>query len=147
MGQKITAIVVRELADGRITLKLQGAMIEANNPCGLAAGDTLRLRVELLDPEVVLQIVERELAQEEAAVRLLCQQLSETRVAEKDSLWTLQDKLVTPQDQGDGGRTQLRLDKLRDFIADFLSIEEPLTSQRLAELVRNMGRHIGPGIP
>ncbi len=113
-----------------------GRWRHAAPPCG-----------ELLDPEVVLQIVERELAQEEEAVRLLRQQLSETRVAEKDSLWTLQDKLVTPQDQGDGGRTQLRLDKLRDFIADFLSIEEPLTSQRLAELVRNMGRHIGPGIP
>lgn len=141
VGQEITAIVVRELADGRITLNLNGALIEANNLGGLAAGETLRLRVELLDPEIILQIIERELAPEEEAVRLLRQQLGGGSVAGRDSLLTLQDKLAVQPDTRDGGRTHLRLDKLRDFITAFLSKGEPLTSQRLAEMVRDCGLH------
>jgi len=138
LGQEISGLVVRELADGRIALNLGGALIEANNPGGLVAGEALRLRVELLEPQIMLQIVAQEPTLEEETARLLRQHLPGP-VAERDSLLTLQEKLTAGPDPRAGDAVQLRLEKLKSFIGNLLRSEEPIHSQRLVELVRDSG--------
>ncbi|MEA2658279.1 MAG: hypothetical protein QOF64_864, partial [Candidatus Binatota bacterium] len=62
VGQEIQALVVEQLADGRVILGLAGALVEANDPDGLVAGQTLLLRVDVTEPQVMLHIVEQYLS-------------------------------------------------------------------------------------
>jgi predicted Rdx family selenoprotein len=45
LGQELDAIVVEELPGGKLLLNVAGAVIAADNPGGLSAGQHLRLRV------------------------------------------------------------------------------------------------------
>src|SRR6476659_792553 len=53
-GQELEAVVVEELADGRLVLDIGTGLLEANDPGSLAVGQRLRLRVDFTEPQVLL---------------------------------------------------------------------------------------------
>lgn len=72
-GQELEAVVVEELADGRLVLDIGSGLLEANDPGSLAVGQ--RLRVDLTEPQVLLHIVEQDLPLRGEIARLLRQRL------------------------------------------------------------------------
>lgn len=140
VSQEIGALVVEELADGRIVLDLDGSLVEANNPGGLSAGQALRLRVDLIEPQVTLQIVEPELAPEDEAAKFLRQHLPGP-AAERESLAGLQAKMEAVSLFAVTHASLVRLEKLKHFLADLLNSKEPLDTERLMRWVRDGGLH------
>ncbi|HXK27525.1 MAG TPA: hypothetical protein VJ646_04645 [Candidatus Binatia bacterium] len=140
VGQEIGALVIEELADGRIVLDLDGSLVEANNPGGLSAGQTLRLRVDLIEPQVTLQIVEPELAPEDEAAKFLRQHLPGP-AAERESLAGLQAKIEAVSLFDVTHASLVRLEKLKHFLAELLNSKEPLDTARLMRWVRDGGLH------
>jgi hypothetical protein len=47
LGQELDAVVIEELADGRLVLDIGGALVEANDPGSLAVGQRLRRELDL----------------------------------------------------------------------------------------------------
>lgn len=140
VGQEINAAIVGELDDGRIVLNVGGALIEANNPGGLAPGQNLRLRVDFLEPQVMLHIIEQEPTIESEASSLLRQRLPGLTDQDK-TLIAFPEKLVSSTILLDGTTPQSTLEKLRSFVADILDDQQPLTPQRLMQFVRDGGLH------
>ena len=140
VGQEIGALVVEELADGRIVLDLDGSLVEANNPGGLSAGQALRLRVDMIEPQVTLQIVEPEPAPEDEAAKFLRQHLPGP-AAERESLAGLQTKIEAVSLFDATHASLVRLEKLKHFLADLLNSKEPLDTARLMRWVRDGGLH------
>jgi hypothetical protein len=140
VGEEISAIVVGELDDGRVVLNLGGVLIEADNPGGLAAGQNLRLRVDFLEPQIMLHIIDQELTLESEAAGLLRQRLPGL-TRENETLIGLQEKLAAPEMLLDAGMPQVSLEKLRNFIADILDNHRPLDPERLMQFVRDSGLH------
>ncbi len=140
VGQEIGALVVEELADGRIVLDLDGSLVEANNPGGLSAGQALRLRVDLIEPQVTLHIIEPEPALEDEAAKFLRQHLPGL-AAEQESLAGLQAKIGTVNLLDATHASLVRLEKLKHFLADLLNSKEPLDAARLMRWVRDGGLH------
>lgn len=136
VGQEIQALVIEQLADGRIILGLGGALVEANDPGGLVAGQTLLLRVDMTEPQVMLHIVEQSLSLEDKLTKLMREHLP---LDEQFSLGTLLENLeaLAPFEFG----SAIRLAKLKLFLADLLQNTEPLTPERLMQFVRNGGLH------
>jgi len=71
LGQEVDALVLEILPEGKLLIELQGIPLEAESPGGLSAGQHLRVRVEQLQPQLVLQITELEPTIEFEAARLL----------------------------------------------------------------------------
>jgi hypothetical protein len=140
VGQEISATIVGELDDGRIVLNIGGALIEANNPGDLAPGQNLRLRVDFLEPQIMLHIVEQEPTIEGEAASLLRQRLPGLMDQDK-SLIAFPEKLVASNILLDGTTPQSTLEKLRNFVADILDKQQPLTPERLMQFVRDSGLH------
>ncbi len=140
VGQEIGALVIEELADGRIVLDLEGWLVEANNPGGLSAGQALRLRVDLIEPQVTLQIVEPELAPEDEAAQFLRQHLPGP-AAERESLAGLQAKIEAISLFDATHASLVRLEKLKHFLADLLNSNKPLDTAGLVRWVRDGGLH------
>ena len=139
IGQEMTALVAEELPNGRIVLNLGGASIETNNPGGVSAGQVLRLRVELLEPQVIFHIIEREESAAGEAAKLLRQHLPEV-FGRRLSLATLGEQIAA-NDFEKLGSDAPWLTKLRSFISDLLHNEEPWSAQRLIEFVQDSGLH------
>jgi hypothetical protein len=140
VGQEISATIVGELDDGRIILNMGGVLIEANNPGGLASGQNLRLRVDFLEPQVMLHIVEQELTIESEASSLLRQRLPGLTEEDK-TLIAFQEKLASSTILLDEALPQTSLEKLRSFLADILDNQRPLNPERLMQFVRDSGLH------
>ena len=140
VGQEINAIVVSELDDGRIVLNVGGSLIEANNPGGLAPGQNLRLRVDFLEPQIMLHIIEQEPTIEGEASSLLRQRLPGLTDQDK-TLIAFPEKLVSSIILLDGTTPRSALEKLRSFVADILDNQQPLTPERLMQFVRDGGLH------
>lgn len=138
VGQEISGMMVEELEDGRIILNLEGVLVEANNPGGLTRGQNLRLRVDFLEPQVILHIIEQEPTIESEAATLLRRRL--TALPRQDqTLIVLQEELASPKTFLDAGLSPMNLEKLRSFIADTLDNQRPLDSERLMQFVRDSG--------
>ena len=137
VGQEIQALVIEQLTDGRIILGLGGTLVEANDPGGLVAGQTLLLRVDVTEPQVMLHIVEQYLSLEDKLTKLMREHLP---LDEQFSLSALLENLeaLAPFDEFGSA---IRLDKLKLFLADLLQNTEPLTPERLMQFVRNGGLH------
>jgi hypothetical protein len=131
---------VGELDDGRIILNVGGALVEADNPGGLAPGQNLRLRVDFLEPQIMLHIVEQEPTIEGEASSLLRQVLPGLTDQDK-TLIAFPEKLVSSTILLDGTTPQSTLEKLRSFVTDILDNQQPLTPQRLMQFVRDGGLH------
>jgi hypothetical protein len=71
LGQELEATVIEECDGGRLLLEMDSAFVEADAPGGLRPGQTIRLRVEQLQPEVVLQIIELGTSIDSEMTRLL----------------------------------------------------------------------------
>lgn len=140
VGQEIGATVVGELADGRLLLNIGGALIEANNPGGLGVGQTLRLRVDLLEPQVMLHIIEQDSTIESEASGLL-RKLLPGLSSDRKSLIGFPEKLVSSIILLRGTGPQSTLEKLRSFVADILDNQQPPTPERLMQFVRDGGLH------
>jgi hypothetical protein len=140
VGQEISVTIVSELDDGRIVLNVGGALIEANNPGGLAPGQNLRLRVDFLEPQIMLHIIEQEPTIEGEAASLLRQRLPGLTDQDK-TLIAFPEKLVSSIILLGGRAPQSTLEKLRSFVADTLDSQQPLTPERLMRFVRDGGLH------
>ena len=140
IGQELTAVVAEELADGRIILNLGSASIETDNPGGLSAGEVLRLRVELLEPKVVLHIIEQEESAAGEAAKLLRQHLPEV-FGQRLSLAALREQLASVRDFENLGAGAPWLMKLKNFISGLLQNEEPWSAERLMQFVQDSGLH------
>ena len=136
VGQEIQALVIEQLADGRVILDLGGALVEANDPGGLVAGQTLLLRVDLTEPQVMLHIVEQYSSLEGELTKLMREHLV---LDEQFSLGALLENLEALAPFHEDG--SIRLDKLKLFLADLTQNREPLTPERLMQFMRNGGLH------
>ncbi|MGH7874367.1 MAG: hypothetical protein ACREQO_19415, partial [Candidatus Binatia bacterium] len=137
VGQEISALVVEQLADGRLVLDLGGSLVEANDPGGLSSGQTLRLRVDLIDPQVMLHIVEQDLSVEGELTKLMRRYLPGD---EQVSLAALSEGLAARGPFEEFG-TPLRLDRLKLLLAGLFQKRELLTPAGLKEFVREGGLH------
>lgn len=139
LGQDLDALVVEELDGGRLLLKIGATLIDADSPGGLAAGQHLRLRIEQLQPNVVLHVTDIEPAIEAEAARLFRSHLP----AHADSgelLDSLQNELAALTKPRAGATPTLaKLSTLRESIAALLAGGTPLTSEKLAVLARDGG--------
>ena len=139
LGQELDALVVELLDGGRVLLEIGATLVEADGPGGLAAGQHVRLRVEQLQPDVVLHITDLEPTIESEATRLLRTHLP----AHADSgelLDSLQFELAAYVDPPtDTAPTPDKLAKLRDSIATLLAGGTPPTPEKLQVLARDGG--------
>jgi hypothetical protein len=141
LGQEIDAVVIQELPQGKLLLNAGGTLIDTDNPGGLSAGQHLRLRVEQLQPQVVLHITELEPTIESEAMRLLRSHVPfHTDIGEK--LENLQKQLASHFDLPKPGEILLpRLDKLRELVAALLTEESPPSVEHLLTLMKDGGLH------
>jgi hypothetical protein len=140
IGQELTAVVAEELPDGRIVVNLGGTAIESDNPGGVGAGQILRLRVEHLEPQIVLHIIEQEESAAGEAAKLLRQHLPEV-FGQRLSLATLQEQLGALKNFDNFASGAPWLTKLRSFISGLLQNEEPWSAERLLQFVQDSGLH------
>ena len=137
VGQEVEALVIEQLADGRVVLELGGILVEANDPGGLSQGQNLRLRVDLIEPQLMLHIVERELSLEGALTKLMRRYLP---LDEQLSLATLHDSLDASAPFQEFG-APIHLEKLKLFLADLLQNNQSPTAESLQQFVRDGGLH------
>lgn len=139
LGQELEALILEELAGGRLLLKVGATFIEADGPGGLAAGQYLRLRVEQLQPQMVLHVMDVEPTLEAAAARLLRGHLP----AHADSgelLDSLQYLLSALLDSPSGATSSAeKLARLRESISTLLASGTPITAEKLELLARDGG--------
>ena len=139
LGQELEALVVEELDSGRLLLKIGATLIEADSPGGLAAGQSVRLRVEQLQPQVVLHVTDTEPSIEAEAARLLRAHLP----AQSDAgelLNSLQHELTAWFDASHGAAQGAeKLAKLRATIATIMTSGAPPTAEKLKMLARDGG--------
>jgi hypothetical protein len=138
LGQEIDTRVVDKLADGRLLLEIAGTLVEANDPGSLLPGQRLRLQVDLIEPQLLLQIVDQELSLEAEVAKLLRRRLP---LGEQDSLSALTAKIASVSTLEDGTAPLVRLEKLRNFLAALVNSTETMTADRLIQLVRDGGLH------
>ncbi len=139
LGQELEGMVVEELGGGRLLLKVGATLIEAEGPGELGAGQHLRLRVEQLQPQVLLHVTEIEPTLDAEAARLLRAHLP-AHADSAELLDSLQHKLAAVLDPlSAGGPTAEKLTRLRDSIDTLLVGNRPLTSEKLQSLARDGG--------
>jgi hypothetical protein len=139
LGQELEGMVVEELGGGRLLLKVGATLIEAEGPGELGAGQHLRLRVEQLQPQVLLHVTEIEPTLDAEAARLLRAHLP-AHADSAELLDSLQHKLAAVLDPlSAGGPTAEKLTRLRDSIDTLLVGKRPLTSEKLQSLARDGG--------
>jgi len=137
-GQELEAVVVEELADGRLVLDIGTGLLEANDPGSLAVGQRLRLRVDFTEPQVLLHIVEQDLPLRGEIVRLLRQRLP---VEGQESLGALENLLEFADSLEPDAPAPPWLEKLKVFLTRLINAREAMTAERLQELVRDGGLH------
>ena len=139
LGQELDALVVEELDGGRLLLKIGETLIDADSPGGLVAGQNVRLRVEQLQPNVVLHITAVEPTIEAEAARLLRTHLP-AYANSGELLDSLQSELAAMIDPGpEATPTLAKLATLRESIAELLAGGTPLTPAKLEILARDGG--------
>lgn len=135
LGQELSALVVEELIDGRVVLQFDGGiLVEAENPGQLHAGQFLRLRVELLQPQVMLQIVEQELTPADQMAQLLRQKPSLDAAPWLGELFRIMETAEAPS-----AGAPTALEKLKLFLTGLIAREEGWTVSRLLQFVRDGG--------
>ena len=141
LGQEIGGVVIQELSEGKLLLDINGSLIEADDPGGLSPGQHLRLRVEQLQPQVVLHITELEATLESEALRLLRAHLP-FHADIGETLENLHKQLTSHFDSSKAGEILLpRLHRLQQFIAQLLTGESPPSVERLLTFMKNGGLH------
>lgn len=139
LGLELEATVTDELAGGRILLQVGETLIEADSPGGLSAGQSLRLRVEQLQPQIVLQITQAEASLKTEATRLLRQHLP-VHSDEGQLLENLQ-KLLTAHFSKEPAGFEIKspLAKLHEAIAHLVAQETPVQPETVESLLQDGG--------
>jgi hypothetical protein len=137
VGAELEAVVLDELADGRLLLKIGGSLLEADSPGGLSPGQHLRLRVEQLQPQVMLQITDLEPTIQAQAARMLRQHLpahadSGELLEQLQTLLTAQVKM-----EGDGMSTVAK--QLLRGIGLLLVDQASVSAEGVQSLLQNGG--------
>ena len=135
LGQEIDAVVLQLLPGDRLLLELEGRQIEAESPSGLSAGQRLLLRVEQLQPQLVLHITELEPTLEAEAARLLRALLP----AHADAGALLEQLASLLDSETEGPPIAASLTKLKEAITALLSDGAPATPERLKNLFQDGG--------
>jgi hypothetical protein len=139
LGQELEALIVEELDGGRLLLKIGATLIEADSPGGLGAGQLVRLRVEQLQPNVVLHITDVDRTIEVEAARLLRSHLP-NHADSGELLDSLQHELLALiNSRPDAVATLQKFGALRESIATLLASGTPLSSENLEVLARDGG--------
>lgn len=137
IGQELQALVIEQLADGRVVLELGGTLVEANDPGGLSRGQNLRVQVDLIEPQLMLHIIEQDFSLESELTQLMRRHLPS---GEQLSLATLLDSLDAGAPFHELGAPP-QLEKLKSFLAELLHKNEALTVESLQQFVRDGGLH------
>jgi hypothetical protein len=139
LGQELEALIVEELDDGRLLLKVGAILIEADSPGGLGAGQFVRLRVEQLQPRVVLHITSIEPSIEAEAARLVRSHLP-PGTGSGELLSVLHDQLTILLDGSTGSAVAAeKLARLRESIGTVLAGSAPPSLDSLEVLARQGG--------
>jgi hypothetical protein len=137
LGQELEALIVEELDGGRLLLKAGAALIEADGPNGLGRGQHLRLRVEQLQPHVLLHVIEVEPSLETEATRLLRAHLP-VHADSGELLDALQHRIDSFIGAGVAQSAE-KLAKLRESLVTLLVKGTPPTPENLKSLARDGG--------
>src|ERR1700747_3391340 len=134
LGQEIDAVVLQLLPGDRLLLELGGQQVEAKSPSGLSVGQRLLLRVDELQPQLVLHITELEPTIEAEAARLLRTLLPAH--ADAGALLEHLDSLLQSEESPPIGGALI---KLKEAITMLLSDGAPPTPERLKNLFQDGG--------
>jgi hypothetical protein len=134
LGQEIDAVVLQLLPGDRLLLELGGQQVEAESPSGLSVGQRLLLRVDELQPQLVLHITELEPTIEAEAARLLRTLLPAH--ADAGALLEHLDSLLQSEESPPIGGALI---KLKEAITMLLSDGAPPTPERLKNLFQDGG--------
>lgn len=139
LGLELEATVTDELAGGRILLQVGNSLIEADSPGGLSAGQALKLRVEQLQPQIVLQITQAEPSLKAEATQLLRQHLP-VHADEGQLLENLQ-KLLAAHFSKEPGGSEIKspLAKLHEAITHLVAQETPVQPETVESLLQDGG--------
>lgn len=139
LGLELEATVTDELAGGRLLLQVGNSLIEADSPGGLSAGQSLKLRVEQLQPQIVLQITQAEPSLKAEATQLLRQHLP-VHADEGQLLENLQ-QLLTAHLSKEPVETEVKspLAKLHEAITHLIGEGTPAKPETVQTLLRDGG--------
>lgn len=139
LGLELDALVTDELAGGRLLLQVGNSLIEADSPGGLSAGQSLKLRVEQLQPQIVLQITQAEPSLKAEATRLLRQHLP-VHADEGQLLENLQ-KLLTAHlnKEPAGAEVKSPLAKLHEAVTHLVAQETAVKPETVQSLLQDGG--------
>ena len=139
LGVELEAVVVDELTDGRLLLQIGANLVEADSPGGIGIGQQLRLRVEQLQPQVVLQITDVEPTLKAEAARLLRQHLPAH--ADSGELLEQLQTLLTAQleTKGEAAPAVASVEKLHDAVSRLLADPTPPNAARVQTLLQDGG--------
>jgi hypothetical protein len=139
LGQELEAVVIEELGGGRLLLQIDGTLVEADGPEDLINGQPVRLRVEQLQPRVLLQIIARGSTLEAEAARLLRSELIARQQAGK-LLDVLRYELAALPNVGSAEDDRSpKLAHLRAWIATTLESSAPPSPEVIALWGRDGG--------
>ena len=135
LGQEIDAVVLQLLPGDRLLLGLEGTQVEAESPGGLSVGQRLLLRVDQLQPQLVLHITELEPTIEAEAARLLRVHLP----AHADAGELLEQLASLLGSEAKNPTDSTALLKLRESVTALLSEGSPPNAERLKSLLQEGG--------
>jgi hypothetical protein len=140
LGLELEATVVDELAGGRLLLQIGGSIIDADGPAGLTAGQQLRVRVEQLQPHIILHITEAEPTILSQATTLLRQHLP-AHADQGELLENLQKMLAAHLQKLDveGRAAPSHLVRLLQAIENLLPAKGVITPELVQALLENGG--------
>jgi len=135
VGQEIDGLVLEILDGGRLLINLVGTPVEAEGPADLSVGQHLRLRVERLQPQLLLYITEVEPTIKAEAAQLLRAQLP----AHADAGELLEQVIARFEGDNQTLPNSPILEKLAEAIETLLSRGKLPSPDRLKNLIENGG--------
>jgi hypothetical protein len=135
LGQEFDAVVLQLLPGDRVLLELGGRQIEADGPSGLNAGQQLHLRVDQIQPQVLLHVMEAESTLGAEAAKLLRSHLP----AHADAGELLEHLASLLNSNNQNTLVAPALAKLKQALATLLSDGKPLGAERLKSLLQDGG--------
>lgn len=136
-GQTVTGRVVDQLPTGNLLIEVEGIPLEALAPEGLSKGQELPLRVEQLQPQVVLRILPRAEEVQAQALQVLRAHLAD-RVPAAQAFDQLQQTLAPLVGHQPPSGTPPSVSQLHEVLQRLLP-DAPLTHEQVKTLVRDGG--------
>ena len=135
LGQEFDAVVLQLLPGDRLLLELGGSQIEAESSSALNPGQQLRVRVDQIQPQVLLHVTEVVSTLEAEAAKLLRSHLPAH--ADAGQLLEQLASLLESENQNQLGTPALA--KLKQALATLLSEGKPPDAEGLKHLLQDGG--------